>query len=283
MNTHTFHRKTKKTFRKIVSNSWVRRFIRFGYFIRGLLYAFIGIFAIGMVLGFEKASVNQRDLIVLASKLPFHDVILSIVLSGIVAYSLWGFIRAALDYLNTDISPMSIFQRLGYIVSGIFYASLSVPTFALLTHKNVASHEQYSVRTFSEYIIHIPFGQLIIGSIGIIIGIAGLVQIMKAIKAKSPEDLNYKDQDTIEHYILMFIARVGIITRGILWFIVGGFIITAAFNADLSKIQGTTDSINTLNTLPMGYVLVALIALGFVLFGLYSISLSFFAALPKYE
>src|SRR6185437_14085342 len=89
----------QKKVNEIAANSWTRTFIRLGHFIRGILYASIGIFALISVFGIHK-SMTQVNVITFLNHLPFGELLTTLCLFGLIGYSLWGFMRAFLDKIE---------------------------------------------------------------------------------------------------------------------------------------------------------------------------------------
>src|SRR5438045_3679381 len=72
-------------------NPWVERMTRFGYFVRGVLYAMIGLLAVGLVFGAGGKTTDKAGAIATIGTEPFGKLLLAIMLLGLAGYSLWGF------------------------------------------------------------------------------------------------------------------------------------------------------------------------------------------------
>lgn len=272
----------RKRIRKLVNSNIVSYLIRMGYFIRGILYCLIGAFAFSVSIGLREKSANQNDAISFIHSLPFGYFTLIILAVGLVGYSLWGFIRASQDYLDQRTTRIPFFKRIGYIMSGLFYGSLISPTMELIGY-TISNSDPYTIQELYTGLLQIPFGRLILFGIGAIGYIAGILQIHKAIKAKSPIDVDYTDEDVAAPRIFMLISKTGIAVRGLLWIIIGTFAIIADIYIDPSRAKGTTEALDTLPSFPFGHIFLSAIAGGIMLFGIYSISLSFWVALPNHK
>ena len=67
------------------------------------------------------------------------------------------------------------------------------------------------------------------------------------------------------------VARIGLAARGVVFCLVGGFFILAAWRADPSESGGLGKALLTLQAQPYGPWLLALIAIGLFAFGTYSV------------
>ncbi len=263
-------------------NALVAQAIRLGYFSRGVFYSLIGIFAFSLALGIGKGAISQQDIFLSISHIPYGFWVLFIFLIGMAGYSLWGFIRATMDYLFPHHTHIPFVKRIGYIFSGIFYASLLFPILAILFNKPENSAHTDSLKNISAMLLHIPFGQVFLFAIGITSFFSGCMQIRRAMLAKKTSDVNYSKKIKNDH-IFLVISRIGIASRGLIWTMVGIFAIIAGVYADPSRIQDTNEVFNTLKFLPFGSFIVMILACGFILFGLYSMSLSVWGKLPNNE
>ncbi|MGI8419098.1 MAG: DUF1206 domain-containing protein [Candidatus Levyibacteriota bacterium] len=277
-----FKFKTKINAKKFASSSWVAASIRLGYFSRGIFYSLIGVFAFTLALGIEKSSANQQDIFLFIRHIFYGYWILIIFLIGLAGYSLWGFIRAVKDYLFPQQKPIPLLERLGYLFSGLFYASLLFPVFEILINQPENGAHKDSLRNVSIILLHIPFGQLFLFVIGVTSFFSGCYQIRRALLVKKSSDVNYNKSIAPDH-ILILISRIGIAARGLIWTMIGIFAMIASIYADSSRIKDTNEVFESLKNLPFGSLIVMILAGGFMLFGIYSMTLSIWGKLPNNE
>src|SRR5437867_10492801 len=99
-----------------VRNPWVEGMARFGYVVRGVLYAIIGLLALAVAFGVGGATTDKTGAIATIGARPFGKVLLAVVVVGLAGYSLWGFIRAIFDPLHRGTGPKGLAARVGYLV-----------------------------------------------------------------------------------------------------------------------------------------------------------------------
>ena len=61
----------------------------------------------------------------------------------------------------------------------------------------------------------------------------------------------------------------GLIARGVVFLIIGGFLIVAAWQADPSEARGLAGALRTVQEQPWGWVLLGIVGLGLIAFGIY--------------
>src|SRR3954470_23236846 len=104
--------RAKSATKRTAANPWLEFLQRAGYVIRGVLYATMGAFALGLALGLGGTATDPSGTLVILTGGPAGKVLLIAVAIGLGAYATWGFIRAAFDPLHRGDKPAGIAQRL---------------------------------------------------------------------------------------------------------------------------------------------------------------------------
>src|SRR5262245_50361859 len=242
---------------------------RLGYVVRGALYAAIGIFALGLVLGTGGIATDQSGTLVLLSGGPAGTVLLIAVVAGLGAYSIWGFVRAIFDPLHRGSDPAGIAERLGFAWSGIAYASIALFALHLLAGSGASAHRD-GTQTAIGRILALPSGEVIAGGIGLLAIGAGVAQFVAAYRAVFKQDLKRGEMTEAERRIVDFLGRLGFVSRGVIFTIVGWFVLQGAIHHDPSQVHGYGGAFLLLLKEPFGRVLLGFVAAGFVALGLHS-------------
>src|SRR3979490_42419 len=128
--------------KRLASNPLLELLERLGYAVRGALYAVMGLLALGIALriGGGQTTDLSGSLVFLISN-PFGKLVLIIIVVGLAAYSLWGFIRAIYDPLNRGSDASGYLARLGFVTSALSYAAIVVFALRILTGSGGSSGE----------------------------------------------------------------------------------------------------------------------------------------------
>ena len=114
-----------------------------------------------------------------------------------------------------------------------------------------------------------PFGRWLVGIGGAItIGI-GFYRIYRAYKTKFRKKLNLNELNAQQKKLLVNISRFGIAARGIVFVMIGFFILQAAKNYDPDKVKGLDGALLTLAQQPFGKILLGSMALGLIAYAIY--------------
>jgi hypothetical protein len=260
---------------KVIESYWIHRLIRFGYLIRGVLYALIGLVALKVAIGLSRDTVSTSGVLALVYQISQGRIFLIFVFIGLLGYSLWGIIRALQDYIDPGVKKIFLFNRIGYLVSAFSYSLLLIPTYHLiLAHPGVYTDQ--SVANAANQIIKFPFGAQILILAGLFAVLGGLWQIAAALKNKIPEDFRTSDDlGKLSKPFLMF-AKAGVTVRGLVFVLMGYFIFLAGVEANISKIKEFSQVLSSIYTFQGGPIWLGILGIGLIFFGIYSLLMSYF-------
>jgi hypothetical protein len=270
----------KKVAKEAAFSPWMEKITRLGYAVKGFLYIAIGFIAISGALGKSSTPADQVGAIVAFSKLPYAFILLWVILIGLVAYSLWGLVRAVFDPLHKGNDLKGLVTRGGFLLSAITYASFVLPTYHLIQGASGGAGSSSTIKIVST-VMNMPMGRWLVGAVGLGAVAAGLYQIYTGIKmnfdqfykpyALSPEQFRFAKQ----------MGRFGTMARGIVFAIAGGFIVLAAYQANPGHARGFDGAFKYLAQQPYGIYLLEIIALGMIAFGLYSVMMAAWLRLKR--
>ncbi len=266
---HHVARRARAATRRTAANPALELLERAGYVVRGVLYAAMGTFALGLALGLGGAATDQSGSLVILTGGPAGKFMLFAVVLGLAAYSVWGFVRAIFDPLHRGRDPIGIAERLGFLWSGIAY--LSIVLFALqLIAGSASSASHDGAQAAIARILDYPAGQLGAILIGIIAICVGLGQFAEAVRAVFKRDLKRGEMTRSEKKIVDSLGRMGMVSRGVTFTIAGWFVLQGGVTRDPSRVHGFGGAFVFLLQQPFGRVLLGAVAIGFIALGLHS-------------
>ncbi|TMD97900.1 MAG: DUF1206 domain-containing protein [Chloroflexi bacterium] len=266
---HHVARRARAVTKRTAANPWLEVLERAGYVIRGVLYAAMGTFALGLALGVGGVATDQSGSLVILTGGPAGKLLLFAVVIGLSAYSVWGFVRAVFDPLRRGDDPVGIAERLGFAWSGIAYFSIVLFALHLIAGSGSSTaHDgaQEAIATILGY----PLGHLAAIGIGIVAIGVGLGQFADAIRAVFKKDLKRSKMNKAEKKIVDGLGRLGMVSRGVTFTLVGWFVLQGGVHRDPSRVHGFGGAFVFLLEEPFGRVLLAAVAAGFIALGLHS-------------
>jgi Domain of Unknown Function (DUF1206) len=242
---------------------------RLGYLVRGALYAVMGLLALKIVLNIAggQATDLTGSLVAMVSN-PFGKLVLIIAAIGLAAYSLWGFTRAIYDPLHRGSDASGYMARLGFVTSALSYAAIVLFAIQLLAGSGATTNDG-TKNTIASVLTHPAGGALTILIGLIVIGVA-LGQFLEAYRATFARDLKGAEMSTRTRDIVVKLGRFGMFARGVIFLIIGWFVVQAGIHHDPSQTQGFSGAFVFLLAQPFGRILLGIVALGFVALGVHS-------------
>jgi hypothetical protein len=274
----------KKAGHNVAFNPIVEIMARFGYAARGLIYFVMGLLAVLLAFGTGGKTTDQQGAIATIGSQMEGRILLWLVLIGLICYSLWGLILAVLDPLHKGHDTKGVADRIGYMFSGIAYALLVLPSYALLEGGSHPAHNGAQGAQTQHYVAKIltmPWGQWLVGISGVVVILIGFFQIYQGFKPAFERELQLVKLDAIQLKWVKRFGRFGTIARGVIFVLVGIFLFVAAYTANSSKAKGFDGALTSLMHQPYGRWLMGSIALGLIAMGIYSWFVALFLRLNK--
>ena len=248
---------------------WVERLARFGYVAKGVVYGIVGLLAAQAAFGTGGKTTDTKGALKEIVTQPFGKVLLGVVAIGLFGYVLWQFVQAIKDPEGKGTDSKGILQRIGYAISGIIYAGSALSAVRIILGS--PSGNSNSTQDWTALLLSQPFGQWLVGTVGAFIVGLGFYQFYKAFTTKFRQEFNLSELSDTEQKSVKAICRFGLAARGIVFCIIGFFLIQAARHSNASEAQGLGEALQTLAQQPYGAWLLGIVALGFIAYGIYMV------------
>ena len=248
---------------------WVERLARFGYAAKGVVYGVVGLLAAQAAFGTGGKTTDTKGALQEIVTQPFGKVLLGVVAIGLFGYVLWQFVQAIKDPEHKGRDTKGILQRIGYAISGIIYAGLALSAVRIILGS--ASGNSNSTQDWTARLLSQPFGQWLVGTVGAFIIGLGFYQFYKAFTTKFRKEFNLSELSDTEQKWVKAISRFGLAARGVVFCLIGFFLIQAARKSDAGEAGGLGEALETLREQPYGAWLLGIVALGLIAYGIYMV------------
>jgi hypothetical protein len=242
---------------------------RLGYVVRGVLYAVMGFLALRIALATPggKATDLSGSLVWLIGN-PQGKAVLIVTIIGLVAYAIWGFVRAIYDPLHRGRDAKGIMARVGFITSALSYLAIAFFALTILAGQGASSHDS-TQKTVATLLAN-PGGGFITELLGVIAIVIGIGQFIEAYRATFAQDLKAAEMTQSEKEMAIGLGRFGMAARGVTFLVIGWFLIQAGMHHAPSQAQGFGGAFLFLLAQPYGRWLLGVVALGFIALGIHS-------------
>jgi hypothetical protein len=225
---------------------------RLGFAARGLLYLIIAWLAIG--------TGRAEDLTGALEYLRGERALLMIILAGFLAYGFWRVTDALFDSEGHGPGKKGALGRVGAGASGIIYLFLGWQAWRLL--KGDGGSEG-GTQEQAGTVMNLPGGTLLIVIGGVILFLAGLWQLKRAIGGDFCKHL----RPDIQHQSwVKWMGRGGYGARGVIFVVTSIFLVSAGLSGDPSEAGGMQDALRWMAS-PVNLI----VAAGLALFGAFSL------------
>ncbi|MDQ3255810.1 MAG: DUF1206 domain-containing protein [Acidobacteriota bacterium] len=261
-------RGAEQAVKKTLANPWVERLARFGYAAKGAVYCVIGVLAVMAAFGAGGGLTDSRGAMETILAQSFGKVLLGIVAVGLIGYALWRFVQAGIDAENKGTSAKGIAVRIGYAISGLIHCGLAL-TAAKLVFGAGGGGGGNGSQDWTAQVLAQDYGRWLVGAVGAIIVGVGVSQFYKAYSAKFRDKLNGGEMSAAEQRWATRSGKLGFAARGLVFVLIGFFIVQAAWTYDASKVQGVGGALAALAGGPFGWLVLFIVATGLVAYGVF--------------
>lgn len=260
---------TKGSFKR-AARPWIERLARYGYAAKGVVYVLIGsLAALGAFRVGDDGPTDSRGALTQIVRQPYGRVMLLVIAVGLASYALWRVTQALRDTEHKGTSWKGLAIRTGYACIGVVYAGLSFSAARLILGGEAGAGSDEMTRGWTAFALMFPLGQLLVGLAGLSVIGFGLWQCYKAFTAKFRHKWKRHEMNEHGRTLAKRAGQVGLVARAIVFFIIGLFLIQAAWLARAEKAQGLSGALRTLEQQPYGPYVLGAVALGLVAYGLY--------------
>jgi len=261
----------KQSIGQAASHPWFERLARLGYASKGLVYFIVGFLAAQAAFSMGGRTTDTSGALSEIVNQPFGKFLLFLVTIGIIGYALWRIVQTILDpeHQGQKMDAKRIAQRIGYALSALGYAGLALTAVKLIMGSGRSNSN--TTEDLTAQILAQPFGQWLVGLAGSIVIGVGFSYFYEAYKAKFRRHFKLDEMSQTEQTWATRLGRFGIAARGVVFVIIGFFLIQAARLSDASQTKGLGDVLGILAQQPFSPVILALVPLGLIAYGIYSV------------
>jgi hypothetical protein len=253
----------------VAAHPWVESIARFGYATKGAVYMVVGALATKAAFGMGGETTDTRGALQTINEQPFGKVALATVSFGLIGYVVWRWIQAIADTDDKGTSLKGILVRIGYVGSGLVYAGLALSAAKVLIDVGDPDSSTETQQDWVAHVLGMPYGGLLVGLAGAGVLGFGLYQIYKGLGAKFRKRLKLGEMSDSKKFWATLMGRVGYSARGVVFCIVGGFLIQAARHFNPSEAKGLDAVLQMLSTWPFGPWALGTVAAGLIAYGFY--------------
>ena len=250
--------------------SW---FVRLGYVARGLVYILLGYLALSTA---GKAGNGQAAVFDLMQDVPLGAALLYVVALGLLAYALYKAFDAATDLERHGNDAKGIAHRVGSGASAVAHAFLAYTAYQFATgSRQAASGAGGGGQEAAASVLSWNMGSILLALVGLGFLAGAATQAKKAWDASFMRYVSASAPGYVQP-----IGRAGHAARAVVFLLIGWSLLRSAWSDTATQVKGLGEALVALSNTGLLYTLVAI---GLLLFGLFSLLTAPYRIIPDIE
>ena len=250
---------------------------RVGYVAKGLVYGLVGVLAGKAAFEANNSAPGKQDVFQTMLQAPFGRVILGLTAVGLLCYVGWRATQVILDPGDKGNDWKGWAKRFGFAVSGLFYlaTALRAGWFVLKGTANDSGDSSEGATGSQQaagLAMDFPLGWVLVIAAGAIFVGVGVHHFYRAWKAKFMEEYDHAEISETERRWLKPIGIAGLAARGVGFTMIGLFLAQAGWHLNSGEVKGLEGALESLADYSYGWVALAALGVGFMLYGVYCFS-----------
>jgi hypothetical protein len=255
---------------------WTDGAARAGYVARGLVYSLVGGLALAAAAGVGGGRpTDPSGALSSLLRMPAGRAALALVAVGLLAHAAF---RAALVVTGEPYVKQGPWRRAATRVrhgfAACLYAGMALTAAAatIAGGRHAHADNDHQTRHLSARLLTEPFGQPILIAIGVGLGIAAVVAIVRALGPNNiRQRLRLEEMTERQCRLMAALGRVAYVARATVFGACGYFLIRAGIDRAPRETRGSAGALRAVWELPHGSLLLALVAAGLIAFGVYGV------------
>lgn len=250
------------------ASPWIVWLARLGFLAKAAVYVIVGGLAARLAFGMGGGrTTDSSGALAAILAQPFGRFVLAAVAAGLFGYAAWLVLAAALDPEGRGSDLWGWMKRLGAAARGLAHGALAGQ--ALLMVLGTRTRRGHAVREWTAWFLSAPLGAWMVGLAGAFVIGYGAYQFYRVFGADLAKHLDLSRIGAgLARWAVRF-GRFGIAARGLVFCVIGFFLIQAALRYDPRQAKGVADALRSLATRSDPPWLLGAVAVGLVSYGLY--------------
>ena len=259
----------KQAAREAASSPWTEGLARAGLVAKGVSFALVAILALDVAVSGSGKLEDRPGALRDTAQSSFGRVLLAALAVGLAGYAIWRLVLAVLGRKLETGERESAPKRVADVARAGLYGWLAFLCAELVFDADEGSGQGNDETELTARILDWPLGRWIVGAAGLAVIGAGAFNLYRALSQKFRKDLKEQQMKGEERRWYTVIGVVGHAARGVVFSLVGFFIVKAAWEYDPEEAIGLDGALAKLAHAEYGSLLLGGVAAGLMAYALF--------------
>jgi hypothetical protein len=255
---------------------WICGLARAGYAAKGVTYVLAGTLAMLAAFSYAggRTGGTSQTLAALLDH-PYGWAALVLIAAGLLGYAMWSLVLAVADPEQKGRNWSGLRKRFVYLCKGFVHLGLVAVAIGTLVGVVRSSAGRDPVEQWTGKLMSLPLGIWLVGVAGACVVWAGGFQVYRSWRPKRLDDqlMLWQFGQGLRRF-LGGVGRFGVAARGLIFLLIGVFMVAAAYHADPHEAKGVGRALRYIQQQAEGRWLLTAVALGLICYGLFQFVLA---------
>jgi hypothetical protein len=259
----------KQAAHEAASSAWTERLARAGLVAKGLTFALVAILALNVAISGGGELEDRPGALHEVAGSSFGRILLAALAVGLAGYAIWRLVLAVLGRKLETGERESAPKRVADVARVVLYGWLAFLCAELVFDADEQKGQGNDETELTARILDWPLGRWLVAAAGLAVIGAGAFNFYRALSQKFRKDLKEEQMKGEERRWYTLIGVLGHAARGVVFSLVGLFILKAAWEYDPKEAIGLDGALAKLAHAEYGSFLLGAVAAGLFAYALF--------------
>jgi Domain of Unknown Function (DUF1206) len=255
--------------RRAARSPWVERMARYGIVAKGVSYGLVGLLALAVAVSDAGRATSREGALDIVVDESYGSVLIGGLALGFASYALWRLAQALFDRGGEGRSIEGLAKRAGYLGRAAVYAALTFVAVQLLSGDSGGGKEVVEEEKVTARVLEWPAGRWLVALAGVALVGAGVYNAYRAFSQSFEENWNTAEMNSTERRWLPRVSAVGLLSRFVVFSLIGAFLVKAAYEYDPDEAIGLDGALRKVVQASYGPALLFVVATGLLCYAFF--------------
>jgi hypothetical protein len=259
----------KQAARQAAASPWTEGLARAGLVAKGLTFGLVAVLALNVAITGAGKLEDRPGALHQVAESSFGRVLLAALAVGLAGYAVWRLVLAVLGRKLETGERESAPKRVADVARAVLYGWLAFLCAELVFDADEASGQGNDETELTARLLDWPLGRWLVAAVGLAVIGAGAFNLYRALSQKFRKDLKEGQMKGEERRSYIVIGVIGHAARGVVFLLIGFFIVRAAWEYDPKEAIGLDGALAKLANAEYGSFLLGTVAAGLLAYALF--------------